>query len=681
MAFDPDKYLAEKAAPAAGGFDPDAYLSQKVAPKGDFISRAVGAVGGALQTAAGPAAWAGEKFDRFWPGGAPARAAAGAIQEDLQDGGSLPGAAWKGIKAFGRQYRPGAPEAPQTSDIYARAGLSDEIEEDDTNIDLPSFGSYHRIPYNTTPIASPADVAGFATDLLIPGPSVSREAAILGAMGKAGGGAAKVAAKTAAGAVDLATGTKAGEKTLDAVGAVAEGTGNLYNRSKEGLGKLFKAKQADDFGESVKTAMANGIDPKLLPEAVEFGPNSIVTRTARVQAEGIAGQPLLDKFNEGLEQVRGAVRRDVERLGMGAPVSKPEAGAILREGFNQGVDRAFAAVNTSHRGVIEAAPELRLSRESIGDLAPKLGELEKWATAKADNGLTNTAKEQGKQILRAVEKFRAKGESYAGAFEALQEIGEVAFKKTNSLADVPPDIARFRKLYGEISEAMIKTVDDAFGAGQGQALRDSNAAMTKIFGDKSLLGKIGDGNLSDEALFSSLIEQGDTKRIAALKEYLQPEQLAALKGAFLDGLIKTNPQGEFPFRSLHNALRQKGSVASILFEPGELDNMQGLIKLGDKFGSAVMSTSGTGGSNAIREGIRDAANMAADASVSEGVKKKARAIGFDIEEATGKAAAKKPGPGPIMGGLRTELPKFSPYGSQRNARIYSLYGQEEDDEE
>jgi hypothetical protein len=637
------------------------------------------------------AAFVGRQIDRVSPiMGAPMRAGIEEVRANREArGGREPGLGkfmdpeeYKDIGRFVLGSAKGftdPEDSPDATETMKTLGFSGEANQDLGYVVPP--GPYPNMAPRNSGGESPAALAGFVAQTASPVPGAGAAKAVLGATKKMAP-VASMAAEGAARAVDVVTGTKAATKTLDATKTVAEGIGNAFEGAKEGLKRTFKAKQADDFGESVKVAMANGIDPKLLPEAVEFGPNSIVTRTARTQAEGIAGQPLLDKFNEGLEQVRGAVRTDVERLAGGAPLSRPEAGAVLREGFNQGVDRAFAAVNTSHRGVIAAAPELRLSQEAIGDLAPKLDDLQKWAAAKAENGLTNTAKEQGKQILRAVEKFRAKGESYAGAYEALQEIGEVAFKKTNSLADIPPDIARFRNLYGEISNAMIKTVDDAFGAGQGKALRESNAAMTKIFGDKSLLGKIGDSNLADEDLFRSLIEQGDTKRIAALKEYLEPEQLAALKGAFLDGLIKANPEGQFPFRSLHNALRQKNTVASVLFEPGELDNLQSLIKLGDKFGNAVMSTSGTGASNAIREGIREIGNTAVDASVSEGVKKQARAVGFDINETGGKAAAKRPGPGPVMSlaprFIREDLPKFNPRA--RAARAYSIYDEEDEDQ-
>lgn len=492
-----------------------------------------------------------------------------------------------------------------------------------------------------------SNLVGGAAEMAVPIPGAETAKLLgkgIGPVSKMLGEGANVAAKAA----DLATGTEVASKALGATKTVAGAVGNAFEGAKKGFSSAFNAKQADDFGESVKTAMANGIDPKLLPEAVEFGHNSIMTRTARVEAEGITGQPVLEKFHQGLDQVRAAVHRDIEKFGGGSLATKPEAGATLREGFNQGVQRAFDDINTSHQAIIREAPDLRLAPSQIDRIAPELGRLEEWAQAKAANGITNTAKGQGQQILNAVNAFRRKGESYAGAYEALQEIGDVAFKSKNSLSDVPPDIARFRKLYGDISDAMIGTVDEHFGADQAAALRNSNREMHKIFGDRSLLGKIGESATSDEGLFTNLIEHGDTKKIAAIKEYLTPEQLGTLKGTFLHSMVKMDPQGNFAFRSTFNKLRDKWDIAQALFEPGELDNQVNLLRLGDKFGSAVMSTSGTGASNAIRESVKEIGNSVADNAISGGLKQKARAIGFDVSNPSRMAAQGNPLP-PIMG--------------------------------
>lgn len=640
----------------------------------------------ALDMGLGAVSAVGRTIDRVTT--APARAAIADVQANREArGGRAEGLGkfmdpeeYLDVGRFGAGYLKNFARDPDQAPTPKETAESYGVPDTPLSDVLPSFysetGEGAKLKRGGFLDPTASGTAGMAAEMVVPIPGKAA-ARTLGAVGKGGVKVLGAIPEGAAKVADAATGTKAASRVIGA----AKTLGKSIDETTEGLGKMLNAKQADDFGESVKIAMANGIDAKLLPESVEFGPSSVISRSARVKAEGPLGQPMLEKFQEGLEQVQGAVRADIEKIGMGAPLAKPEAGAILREGFNQGVDRAFESVKASHKGVIAAAPDLRLSQAAIQKIAPKLQELEAWAMAKAENGVTNTAKEQGRQIQNAINAFRRKGESYAGAYEALQEIGDVAFKSKNTMADIAPDISRFRKLYGDVSEAMIGTVDDVFGADQGRALRESNQAMSKIFGDKSLLGKIGDSGLSDEALFTSLVERGDTKRILALKEYLEPEQLAALKGAFLDGLIKENPEGGFPFRSLHNALRQKNTVASALFEPGELDNLQGLIKLGDKFGNAVMSTSGTAASNAFSDLFRTARDRGADALITDPIKKKARAIGFDIEEAAGRAAAKRPGPGPVMGfgpgGRLSKLPEFNPRA--KAARAYSIYDEEDDE--
>jgi hypothetical protein len=621
------------------------------APEQPSLLRRIGST--ALGVALPPLAWAGQQIDRV--SGAPLRKgisdAMDVAQRDPERNVllDLPAGLTAFAKGAAQQFGRDPSLAPTSKALAVRGGVSDQGSSADISASpvpgVAGFGA--SFPMGGSKGPSPADLAGVAGDLATPLPG-------LGELKMIGSAARPMARMVGAGAeglakgADVLTGTQAATKAIGAVKTIGKATEGAFEGAKKGFGSAFNAKQADDFGESVKTAMANGIDPKLLPEAVEFGHNSIMTRTARVEAEGITGQPLLEKFHAGLDQVRDAVRSDIERLGGGAPLSKPEAGDILRDGFNSGVDRAFDAVNTTHKDIIAAAPDLRLAPARIEKIAPKLEELEKWAQAKAANGLTNTAKGQGQQILNAIQAFRSKGESYAGAYEALQEIGDVAFKSKNTLTDIPPDISRFRKLYGDISDAMIGTVEDHFGIDKAVALKESNAAMHKIYGDKSLLGKIGQEATSPEQLFSSIIEHGDTKRIAALKPYLDPEQLSALKGAFLNSLVKQDAEGNFPFKSLYNALRQKNTVASALFEPGELDNLQSLIKLGDKFGSAVMSTSGTGASNAIRESVKEIGNSIADNAISGSLKEKARAIGFNVDEPLRSAAQGSPRP-PTMG--------------------------------
>jgi hypothetical protein len=643
------------------------------------LRRIAGNVAGAGLKAAN---FVGETVDRV--SGAPLRQGlsdAMAVAERDPERGTLSDLP-EGLAAFAKgaagQFGRDPSRAPTMESLAVRGGLSDQGSPTQISASpvpgMTGFGASYPMNGGTGP--SPAAVAGFAADLATPIPGLGELKAI-GAAAKPIGKMAMMGAEAGAKAADVATGTKAASKTID----LAKGLGKSIGETKDALAGMLGAKQAPDFEQLVKTAKDNGIDLNLLPSSAEFGPSSVISRSDRVKAEGPLGQKMLEDHAKGLGQVQDAVRKDIAKIGGGAPRTRVEAGEALRDGFNAGVDRAFGDVEMSHGKVLQADPKLRLSQDQIATLAPKLQEYEAWAKKKIDLGSTKAAKEQGRQILRAVESIRKSGESYAGSLDALREIGSVAFKATNTAADVPADIRKYRALYGDLSDAMIGTVEETFDAGTAQALRESNAQMSKIFGDKSLLGEIGEKGTSPEELFKSVIEHGDSKRLAALKEYLTPEQMQALKGTFLNEMIKPTADGTFTFRSLFNNLRTKKDIATQLFEPGELDNFQHLMYLGDRFGSPVMSSSGTGASNAFMDFFRTARDRGTDALITGPMKGKARAIGFDINEIPSKAAAKNPGPGPIMGfnsgpeALLQSLPSFR----GRAARTYSIYRNDQED--
>lgn len=518
---------------------------------------------------------------------------------------------------------------------------------------------------------SVSGLTGGAAELATPIPGIGQAGSVLRMTGKAGAKTAKVGAEVAAKTADVVTGTKAGTNALDASKAAIEGLGKSYQETTEGLKSIFGAKQASDFEESVKTAMKNGVDPNLLPEAVEFGPHSIITRSARVKAEGPLGQPILEKFDQGKKQVENAIVRDIDRIGGGQIPTPQAAGDILREGFNSGVKKAFDDIEVSHSEILKEVPGLTITPNQSAVLAPKLEKMEAWANAKMASALTKTAKAQAEQVLNAVSQFKKKGTSYSGAYDALREIGEVAYKKTpNSLIEAPPDLQKFRQLYGDINEAMINTVDETMPAGTAKSLRDANASMSKIYGDKGILSRLGEKNAASEDLFKEVIQGGNSKEIAALKPYLTPEQLQALKGAALHDIIKFDPDGRFTFRATHNALRNKADVYSTLFEPGELDNIESLIRLGDKFGSAVMSTSGTGASNAFLQTMKSAKDNAVDAMIVEPKKQQARLRGFDVSNPVKPSSV--PGMG-LSGAIKSPLTSSL---RLRGSRFYA--GQEEE---
>ena len=655
----------------------------------------------AIETILSPIAWAGEKFDRI--GGAPTRSAIAA----MQDGKGLSGA----ISAFGEQFGAPAANSPTGKQIATNAGLSpNPIEATQYGFN----GSPYPNPvggnsYSQGPgLPSPAGVAGFGVDafadptILIPFGAIVKagtkgvvEGSKMAAKATANG--AGIAADAAAIVVDAATGTKAASKTVNATKAGIKSLEGGYKAVGDALKSRFGTKLSPDFEKSLMVAQDNGIAPELLPESIMFGPNSSASRMARVKAEGPLGQPLLERHEKGIEAIRDAIKKDIRSIGgevteggrvvkeAKIPPNSYSAGELIKNSYDEGVDRAFSEIGQTHNKIIEAVPDLQISPDAWKQLDESLSSLKEYAEKRAKTGITKTQKEQGKQLLNAVENIQENSKTYSGMVDALRDIGDVAFKSKNVLADIPPDISRFRGLYNDLNKSLVNTVrqNEAYiGQNAANDLLASNKKISAMYGDKSLLASIGDEGKSPERLFKGLILDGDAKRITSLKKYMTPEQFQQVKAAALNTLIKENPQGEFTFRMLHNSMRNKKDVLSALFSPDELKNIDNLVQLGDKFGPAVMSTSGTGASGSFGKLISAPVNMVENSmdAVAASKQKAAatRAIGFQMDDQM-KTAAKKGQPPATMS--LSESGSLGPLGSNPRPKLSQLiYTQQREEE-
>jgi len=577
----------------------------------------------ALEAVLKPIAWAGERFDRI--GGAPTRAAISSIQ----DGGGIKDA----IGAFGSQFGAPSANAPTGKEIALRMGLSSKPTET-TQYGIPPYGfGGGQWPneavgggYSAGPtLPSPAGAAGFAIDVLadptnvIPVGAAAKMAGKGGVkvMGVAAHGASKgigVAADVTAKGADILTGTKIASGTVNAAKSGLNSLEGGYRAVGDALKSRFGSELSKDFTKSLKVAQDNKIDPDLLPESIMFGPNSSASRMARVKAEGPLGQALLDRHQKGIDAVRDAIKTNIRAIGgevvkdgkviqnAKIPPNSFSAGEMIKKAYDDGVDRSFNEIGQTHNKIIQDFPGLPIDPNAWDDLSESMASLEDYATKRAKTGITKTQKEQGVQLLNAIENIKENSKTYSGMVDALRDIGDIAFKSKNVLADIPPDIARFRGLYRDLNQSLIKTVkaNEAYiGQNAAADLLASNKKITEMYGDKSLLSALGDEGKSPERLFKGLIIDGDAKRVKALQKYLTPEQFQQVKAAALNTLIKENPQGEFTFRMLHNSMRGKKDVLEAMFAPTELENINNLIELGDKFGPSVMSTSGTGASNSF----------------------------------------------------------------------------------
>lgn len=552
--------------------------------------------------------------------GAPTRAAIGAVQDSKNP-----------LKAFVDQFGADPTKAPTGKEIMTKAGVSTEETLPLPFVQKSGTGLFDRKagqPFQAGEAVnvSPAGVSGFALDVaadptnVLPLAAGTRFAA-KGAESAAKGTSAlaKATAQLAKRGIEAAPG---GRTTVKALEAAAEAPKAV----KQALEYVFKPTQDKDFARMVAVAEKNGIDPSLLPESVEFGDSSFISRASRNLREGPLGQPELERFEQGYQAVQQAANNQIARIGGGAPLSPIEAGGTIRQGYNDAVDRLFDNVDFTYNSVISQAPGIRLTDDSAARVASKLNGIEKWAKGRLQRGITNTDRGQAEQILRAVEAARAGNGSLKQTYEAMSEIGRHAFKKSkNSLADTPVDVKKMQDLYFTLRDEFLESTAAQLGDDVANALIDSNNQITMFNANKKHVADlIGNDSLADERLFNSLVFNGDSKRLSALKEILTPEQLRSVKGSVLENLVKRDPDGAFNFGTLHSAMRNKRNVLESLFEPEEIVAFGELVKLGDRFGSAVLSSSGTGASNLFSNLLKGVGDNTLTRSVVSSMKESAR---------------------------------------------------------
>lgn len=368
------------------------------------------------------------------------------------------------------------------------------------------------------------------------------------------------------------------------------------------------------FEELANIAKKNGIDPNDLPESIKFGPDSSASRSARNLAEGRFGEETLKRFNKTLDKVRDAYDNKIVSYTKGVPVDEVTAGKILRDSYDEGVSKFFDQMDITHNYLVDQVPGLKITDEAIGELNSALNGIEKFAKGRMARGVTSTQKGQGQQLINAVESIRAGNGSYKQTVEALRDIGEAAFQSKNTMADVPVDVQKMRKIYNDLNNALVNSVKSQLGDDIASSLVENNKLMSEFFGDKSLIsGIMGDKSIAPEKAFRSLVLSGDTQKLNALKKVISPEKFDYLKGALLENITKRDPEGNFTFKQLHNAMRSKKSALSTIFTPEELADHAGLVRLGDRFGSPVLSSSGTGASISFQDLYQVPANLSVDA--------------------------------------------------------------------
>ena len=577
--------LAAPAAPAAPEVDYSAMSDEelmKIVTGGELEETSIG------QSVLQGVADVGQFIDTYT--GAPARAAIQEFKDVLtmpkglatapgvpQGFPQLTKAAVRGVAKFGSQFGEDPALAPTGKAIAADLGASTE----------ETIG----LPFTDTKL-SPAGIAGFGIDVIADPTNIIPVAAPAKLLAKGSKAGSKAALKGSAAAADFLT-SKAGLGTPIA-SATAVGK-KLANSSKNTFESIFKPKQAADFPELVAIAEKNGINPSGLPESVEFGPSTLISRGARVERESIGGEEALDAFMSKLSEVQRATDNKIAEIGGGTILDAVDAGNLIRRDYDRAVGEFFDNVDVSYSSITKDYPGLKLSDAAMQNLESKLVGIEKFAKGRVRRGVTQLQRGQGQGLLNSVAAIRSTNGSVKQTVEALRDIGEAAFKSENTLAAMPADVAKMRGLYGDISQALKDTVKTEVQNGEAVAgaLEINNKLMSDFFSDKNIVSKaIGNKSLSPEGVFRNLIAGGDTKKLEALRNILSPEAMQTIKASLLDSMIKRTDDG-FSYRALTNSMRIKKTNLKALLSEDELAEFSELVRLGDRFGNVFMNTSGT----------------------------------------------------------------------------------------
>lgn len=502
------------------------------------------------------------------------------------------------IPAFAGQFGQDPENAPTGKDIARRLGVVDTSLSEV----IPSLYSEsgEGLPLKKGGILDPtaSGVAGLGVDLaadwtnLIPGAVALSETA-RGA-GKAAAATAKGAGKLAAATTDLVTGTRAGEKTLKTASELTE-------RAKTAIDTILNPKQAPNYGKAVEVAVKNGVDPSVLSSSVEFGKNSTITRLDRALREGPTGEKSFEAYNHGYNQISDAVGRKVETIGGGVAPNQIQAGEIVHRGLKNAQDELMNGADITFNKVQKYAPGLMVNKDDRAIFNSSLNGVEKYAKGLVKRGATDQQAAEGAALLRTVGRVRNGNGSFKQSVETLQMLGKAAFKDKPIIGRVSPDIQKLRDMYFDLNNALIETVRKDVSPEFAKELVQNNKSMTDFFKDRSRVIGAFDSDKAGEQVFKSFVLSGDSKSIGILKSRLKPEEVAQLKGTFLQSLIKPNEDGLINFNQFANALRGKKNQISVLFEPQEIQDLAELVKLGQDYGPAVLSTSGTGASSSYRK--------------------------------------------------------------------------------
>lgn len=226
-------------------------------------------------------------------------------------------------------------------------------------------------------------------------------------------------------------------------------------------------------------------------------------------------------------------------------------------------------------------------------------------------GTPENINQRGRAVIDNVTNLLESSKNSKGAYkdlvEIMQNIGRTAFKNKHIVGQIPPDTQKMRELYFSLSGAALETLEKNFGAGKGTIpnnLLENNKIITQLAKDRSLFeGVLNNEKMAGEDIFKSLIMNGDTKQLEALKRRLPPETFNQLKGTYLENITSRNAEGNALFGGTLKNLNKRQSAGTLeqILDPSESGDIKEFLEFGQKTDFPFESRSRTGGSNRMSQ--------------------------------------------------------------------------------
>jgi tetrahydromethanopterin S-methyltransferase subunit G len=460
----------------------------------------------------------------------------------------------------------------------------------------------------------------------------------IGATARGAGEAIQAGAKIA----DIATGVRVASPIVEGTATAAKATKQTVQNVAKMIKDRFKPTVAKDIAKIEQTASKIGIDPKDLPAVLEFGPSSSVTKMEKTLAEGLGGESIINKHYDTRIAIDNAVDSKVASLGGGEVKDTLQAGKKIVKDYDKAVDRLFRDVTVTNRSILEKNPGMVMTNNASKKIDAALDDIEKMARRRAGYESVDMVtgevkkvagtqigaqKQQAQNLIDRVNAIRGTKNKtgqydYDSFLEATQGMGADAHKM-QSQYNIAIDTAKEQELYKKLTDIRINDIGDQLGSEVANTLKANNKKMSEFFKKTDTIKKSALSGKSEEKIFESLVKSGDFKTIQNMRETI-PEAFTNARATFLDSLISRNEQGLINHITTRNNLAKNKTKLSMMFDADELADIDDFTSLGARMGSPVMSTSGTGGSIAVREGVKDVAKEAALKAQLDILKKRAR---------------------------------------------------------